>query len=292
MEAMMAAMLGGSALSGIGSLIGGGMKSAANSSAANLSAILQAQGLAQVQNMFNQGQAALSPYYTQGSNALTTLMGYLTGTGAQQAGIGGGGSNLLSTFAPTMDQLAQTPGYQFSLQQGTQAAQNAAAAKGLGVSGNALKSGVDYAQGLASTTFQQQLQNYLTQNQQAYNMLLQPAQLGETAAGQLSQLAGQTGGQLMSGFTNIGNTLGAGITGAANAASTGVQSALSGVGNALSSAGTVAAYPQLQAQINALTGGQGATGGGVSPSGPAGLWSWINNTNSGNPLNLPGAMPQ
>ncbi len=41
-------------------------------------------------------------------------------------------------FAPDMATLANTPGYQFNLYQGENAVQNAAAARGLGISGNSL----------------------------------------------------------------------------------------------------------------------------------------------------------
>lgn len=62
-------------------------------------------------------------------------------------------------FNPTQATLDNMPGYQFERDQGLAATQNSAAAKGLGVSGAALKAAAGYAQGLASTD----LTNYYNQ---------------------------------------------------------------------------------------------------------------------------------
>jgi hypothetical protein len=62
---------------------------------------------------------------------------------------------------PTMEGLAQTPGYQFTLDQGLRATQSSAAARGLGMSGAAMRGAADYAGGLASKTYDQQLKNAL-----------------------------------------------------------------------------------------------------------------------------------
>ena len=68
----------------------------------------------------------------------------------------------------TQDQLEKTPGYQFTLNQGLKSVQSSAAARGLGVSGAALKGAATYATGLASSNYQQQFNNQqqLFQNQQ------------------------------------------------------------------------------------------------------------------------------
>jgi len=66
-------------------------------------------------------------------------------------------------FKPTMQQLEQTPGYQFTRDQGLKAVTNASSAKGLIGSGAHGKALADYATGLASTTFDRQLQNNINQ---------------------------------------------------------------------------------------------------------------------------------
>jgi hypothetical protein len=209
--------------------------------------------------------------------------------------IGGGGANLLSTFSPTMAQLASTPGYQFSLRQGELAASNPMIAQGLGGSGALGKGLVNYAEGLAGTTYQQQLQNYLAQNAQAFNMLYGPFQAFNQAAGQYGQIgagaAGQLGGitagaagtlggvgadvakalmggatttgaNLASGFTNIGQTIGAGIAGAGQAFGQAIPGATSAAffGGPLQNL-----YTNMSSYYGA--GGGGAAGGGVMPFG-------------------------
>jgi len=240
MEPLTMAMLGGSLLSGVGGMIGTGRQSGAATSAANQSAIWQILGQQQgrdaAMQMYNKAATTLDPYTTAGGNSLKLLTSYLQGDAAKKAGIGGGGANLLSTFEPTMEQLEKTPGYQFSLSQGTKAAQNAAAARGHGSSGNAIRGGIDYATGLASTTFNDQLKNYMNQNLQAYNMLMGPSQMGVGAATTLAGGAMNLGGEMMNNlqnaYTNVGNTIGAGTMGAANAQSQGIHSLTSSAGQA------------------------------------------------------------
>lgn len=97
--------------------------------------------------------------------------------------------------APTLEQAQQEPGYQFTLQQGTDAINKNAAANGTLMSGNTGKALMDYGQGLASTTYgnvyNRALQGYLANLQG----LTQGTQLGETATGQLAQAGEATGGQ-------------------------------------------------------------------------------------------------
>lgn len=234
MDPLTIAMMGGTALSGIGGLLGAGQQQRAAQGASQMSWLGSMMAAQAAEQGYQRANQALSPYSTTGQKSLDMLMGYLTGTGAQKAGIGGGGANLMSTFAPTMAQLEQTPGYQFTLAQGTKAAQNAAAARGLGSSGNAIQSGVDYATGLASTTFQQQLENYLKQNQQAYNMLYGPGQLGAQAAGGIANAAVQSAGQFGNAMMGGGQALGQGIMGMGNAAAQGTNALFGGIGSALS----------------------------------------------------------
>ena len=232
MEPVTMAMLGGSLLSGIGGMMAAGRQASAANAAGNQSALWQMLGIQNAQNMYNNAATALKPYTTAGNTTIDLLTKYMQDTGAKDAGIGGGGSNLLSTFQPTQAQLEQTPGYQWARQQALGGMANSGAAKGLGAAGNTVLGIGQTATGLASQTFQQQLQNYMGQNQQAYNMLMGPSQLGANAAGTLAQGAFGLGGQMMQGFGNIGQTLGAATMGAGNALSGGIQSLTSGVGQA------------------------------------------------------------
>jgi len=192
------------------------------------------------------------------------------------------GANLPSAPQPmTQAQLEQTPGYQFNLSQGLKATQSAAAAKGLGVSGAALKGAATYATGLADSTYQNQFNNAqqiysdLFQNaqqnfnnslnantqqytgfmnmgqadtnrlNQQYTNLLQGASLGQNAAAQVGNQGVQSAANSGNFLTQAGNAQAAGAVGGANALT-------SGLGNT---------FNQLQNQqtLYNLTGGQSGT---------------------------------
>lgn len=143
--------------------------------------------------------------------------------GGYSGALGNSGS-LDARFNPTMASLAATPGYQFILQQGLQGVQNSYAASGLGTSGPALKGAANYAEGLAGTTYQQQFENYLAQNQQIYNMLGGVVSQGQASAAGLAGPAVQSGASQASMLGQAGSALAAGTVGGANALSGGLGS--------------------------------------------------------------------
>lgn len=249
------AILGAGALGAGASIFGSVNAASAQRDAAAKATDFQKQ-------MFAQGQTNMAPFLGAGKDAwglLAPLLGLgdpnnpLTGAGGPGAATGFGG--LIKPFAPTMDQLAQTPGYQFALDQGTKATQNSFAAKGLGSSGAAMKGAADYAQGLASNTFQQQFQDYWSQNQSIYNNLFGPTQMG-------AQTAGQSAGQAM----QLGGQVGGNIIGAGNAQAAmynGIGGAIGNLGNAAASAAMFSGYgntsPSSITQGSPLFGNYGAT---------------------------------
>ena len=256
---------GGALLGGIGGMLGANKQAGAAQQAGNQSALWQMLGIQNAQNMYNQAASTLSPYTGAGSKSVGLLMDYLQGTGAQQAGVGGGGANLLSTFQPTQQQLEQTPGYQWAKQQTLGAMTNSGAARGLGASGNLVQGIGQAATGLASQTFQQQLQNYMNQNQQAYNMLMGPSQLGATAANTLASGGMQLGQSMMNAYGGVGNTLGAATMGAGNALSGGIQSLTGGAGSAM-----------MMPYMAQMYSGQGATNYGMGSPAFQNAANWAN----------------
>lgn len=192
--------------------------------------------------MFNTTQANLSPFIQAGNTAQNQLSAQLP--------------SLTAPVSMTQAQLEQTPGYQFQLNQGLKAINNEASASG--VTGNALTSAAQYGTGLANSNYQQQFQNQVTNQTNAYNRLLGVAGLGENAAAGLGNNAVQTG-------SNIGNN----ITGAANAQG---AADIAG-GNALGSAAQSIPNGLLANQYlqNGSGGGlfssisSGGSGGTVSP---------------------------
>lgn len=162
------------------------------SNAANSAAGTLSQGAQKAQGLISQGennalnyqnnvwqgtQAAEQPYQALGANAANRL-GSLAG-GFQQ---------------PTLAQAEQTPGYQFNLQQGTNAINENAAATGNLLSGNTGVALQNYGQGLAQNAYQQDFNNALNTYMTNYQSLLQPAELGLSSTGQLGAF-GQSAAQ-------------------------------------------------------------------------------------------------
>lgn len=167
------------------------------------------------------------------------------------AGDPGGFGSLAQNFgekwqSPTGVTEVNDPGYQFRLQQGLNAYQNSAAARGKLVSGDTAKGLNDYAQNSASGEFQnvynRALNDYTTrynafnndQNTQ-FNRFATLAGLGQTSAGQLANVGLGTAsnnaninltsaGQIGQDVQNAGAARGSGYVGSANAITGAVNS--------------------------------------------------------------------
>jgi hypothetical protein len=221
------------------SLLGGILGSNASGQAAKeeIQALQKAQ--ASLQQDETQGKQSLAPYLGAGSQATGLLSDMLSTPG----------QGLLTPWtqqftAPTAAQAAATPGYQFQLQQGENAIQNSAAARGGLLSGGTLADLNNYAQGTASTNYQNTFSNALTQYQNAYQTFLnnqnntynrlagQSAQ-GLGAAGQNVNLITGIGGDIASLYGAQGTAAAQGTIGSANA----MSGALGGIGNTFSSLG-------------------------------------------------------
>lgn len=232
----------GAALAGIGAIgaIGG---AAINASAAGSAANTQANAennAAQVQqNMYNQTAARLAPYNATGTQANAQI--------SQMPGF---------NLAPTEANLENTPGYQFNLYQGLKATQNAAAARGLGVSGAAEKGAASYATGLANSTYQNQFQNALQGYTTNLGKLQGQAGLGENAAAQTGNFGTQTAQAIGQTAVGAANAQAAGTVGTANAISGGIN----GLGNAFLSS-------QLLGQGGIYGGNAFGSGSGTLPAG-------------------------
>ena len=111
----------------------------------------------------------------------------------------------------------QDPSYNWQLQQGLGALENQKSALGGVVSGNTMRDMVGYAEGLASTDYQQALGNYTNWQQQLYSMLGGPSQMGQTSAAGAANLGAGTAASVGSNIMGAGNALAAGQVGSANA---------------------------------------------------------------------------
>lgn len=167
------------AASAAGSIAGATIQANAARDAAKLATNSANRSADLVQGRYDQTRGDLSPYRQVGSDAAGQINGQRLGDFANTQQMTQGGNlldtayqsipdartvgtmpNLPSTVALpprlTQQELEQTPGYQFTRNQGLQAVQNSAAARGLGVSGAALKGAATFATGLADSTYQQQ----------------------------------------------------------------------------------------------------------------------------------------
>jgi ElaB/YqjD/DUF883 family membrane-anchored ribosome-binding protein len=176
-------------MSFVSSIVGGllGANAAGNASQA------EQQGAQQAQTTIanNQGNA---------NQAQQTALGNVTTAQQPYQQLGSTAAGRLNTLlqngfqAPTLAQAQQTPGYQFQLQQGTQAIDENAAANGTLMSGNTGTALQNYGQGLAQNAYQSTYQNALNSYMANANTLQSGVNSGLSSTGQLSQANLQTAG--------------------------------------------------------------------------------------------------
>jgi hypothetical protein len=229
--------LGGSIIGAVGAGKAAGAQSDAAKSAAQLQHQDQAASLAEQQRQFNIGQQNLSPFLKAGTSGINQLSSLLSTPG----------QGLLTPFsgsfqAPTAEQAAATPGYQFIAGAGSGAIQNSAAASGNLLSTGTMKTLSQFNQGLASTTysdtynraFNEYLQQYNQfQNNQTneFNRLASVSGLGQQAGTTLSNLGQQSAGNVANINAVGGAQQGANINlagGATASGYAGIASALGG----------------------------------------------------------------
>lgn len=238
-----------SAVGGIGSAIIG---SSASKSAAKTQAAAANNATNQQLAMFNQIRDDLSPYTGLGQvgvNKLTDLVnnGTLTADYPNYTPFG--------EYQPvTAANLDQTPGYQFTRDQGMRSVTNSNSASGLTGSGAQAKGIAEYVTGLAQSTYNQQVQNRLaeyttglqghvtdyttgfnanqTELTNLYNRLMGIVQVGQGSAAQQATTGTQVAGQIGNNIIGAGNASAAGQIGSANAISGGLTTALNGASNA------------------------------------------------------------
>lgn len=241
----------------LSSVIGG----VSSNAAANTQASAEEQAAQIQQQMFEQVQGNEQPFLAGGQNALAALQ---TGLGIGPGGTGQGALN--TPFNP--QNLQNTPGYQFTQQQGLEGLEDASTATGGVGGGNALKGIVGYSEGLASTTYQQQLQDYMAQQQQSYGQLYDLSQLGANAGSNSATNASGFGANIGSAVAGAGAANAAGILGVGNAAAGGINNLANNylTGSYLSGGGSNSIYdnnPVGSAGLDALA--TGSSGDGANP---------------------------
>lgn len=140
------------------------------------------------------------------------------------AGAGGAGpTGGADAAAGIQSFLENTPGYQFTRDQGMQAVSNALTARGLGgLSGSLGKGLARFVSGLADSTYQTTLGNYKD-----------AVSTGQSAANQTGTFGSNAASNAGQGVIGAGTALASGQVGAANAWAGGLSGAAGGVGNSL-----------------------------------------------------------
>lgn len=223
---MVAAAVIGGVIAAAGAVGGAAISADATRSSTNKAIAAQQSALAQ--------QATLSqPYRDLGSAAIPTYQNLLTGDPATQQ--------------KTLESL---PGYQFTKNQGIEAAKRASP----NLSGNQTIAAEQYGAGLADQTYAERL-----------NQLLEPIQIGQAAAAGQAANIGTAAGNISGALINQGNTT-AGID--ANLIA-GLTRAGAGTINNVATLNTLAGLNRPGANVQVYGGGDpGAldtTGAGVNP---------------------------
>lgn len=178
--------------------------------------------------LYGEQKDNLDPYMQAGQQGITSLADMLKP-----------GGELTKQFSFNPEDLSKTPGYQFALQQGTQAANRGAAARGLGVSGNRDAAVAEFGSGLAQKTWGDEYARAFNTFQANRNNTLVPLNTlisaGQTATGQFNQASEHygdtTGTNDIYGGTYEGN--------AGRDAAKSISDLILGIGNA-KAAGSVA----------------------------------------------------
>lgn len=207
----------GAAVSAGANAIGSENARAAQESAADKATKLQREIFNQQQENYQQQRRDAYPWLDVGATSLRDLRRQMES----------------GSFDTKLDpsQIANDPGYQFRMQQGQQALERSASARGMLNSGGALKSLARYSQGVASDEYQNAWNRNNADNTGRFNRLASLAGVGQTASQNLGALGAQNSAQ-MGQFANnmsslygaVGNAQAAGAIGMANAFSGGMQS--------------------------------------------------------------------
>lgn len=220
------------------SIFGGllGKSAADKAAAAQLAAEQKVQDLAKstttdanslYQQNYNTNMGLIQPYAATGTNALAQLNGLVNGGGFQ---------------APTAVTEQNDPGYQFRLQQGTQALDRSAASRGEALGGGQIKAAQQYGQDFGSNEYGNVYNRALGTYQTNFGNLQQLAGLGLNAtntgvnAGNINA-SGQSSNLLQSlgiqadALTGGANARASGYVGGTNALTSGLSGAAGGLSN-------------------------------------------------------------
>jgi len=235
MDPFTIAMLGSTAAS-VGSGILGqraaGQAAGAQSNAAMMSALIQAQqaeaARQQQQQMFDKAVELQEPF-RQGGVGATNRLADLYGTSGRTGAAGYGSYAEMPTFA----QLQMDPGYQFRFEQGMRGVNASAAARAGLQSGAALKAATEFGQGMGTQEYQNAYNRFMANRQQASEAMSGLAGRGAGVAQGLGQQAVSTGANMANTMLAGGQALGQGLENVGQARASGYMGGASALSQAL-----------------------------------------------------------
>ena len=194
-----AAVVGGAVIGGIATSSAAGDAADAQIQSTNASNQTQLE-------MFNQNRADLEPWRNAGKTALDQMT---SGTAP--------GGDFARSF--TLADFNADPGYAFRRQQGQDALEHSAAARGGLLSGGTGKALQRYGQDFASTEFSNAYNRFNNDRTQRFNRLASIAGLGQTATRDVAQMGTDVAGRIGENQVGAGNARAAGMVGQGNAIS-------------------------------------------------------------------------
>ena len=209
-------------------VVGSIISSNASKSAAQTQADAANNATAAQSAALQQQLALQQPYVTAGTTAVNQLSAMTQPGGAATQDF---------SYGPFNYNQNTDPGTQFRLQQGLNAMNATAAARGGLISGNALKAGQDYGQAQGSQEYSNAFNRYLTNYSNAQNTfqlnrnnLLDPLKFltntGQAGASNQAANVGSFGSSQAANTIGAGNAQAAGQIGSANAFTSGASNAI------------------------------------------------------------------
>ena len=194
-----AAVIGSAVVGAAGSAYAGKQSGkAAKTQAASADRASQIQ-----QENFEQTRKDLMPYKQAGDTSLSQLMGQM-------------GSNGYFNQTYTGQDIYSDPSYQFRLQQGQDAIQSSAAAKGGLLTGATLKALQNYGQESASQEYSNAYNRFNADQTNRYNRLSNLVGIGQNAAAQVGNAGAQTAQAVANNTMAGANSIAAGQVASAN----------------------------------------------------------------------------
>lgn len=204
----------------IGSITGANKQAKAAKQAANTQAAATREATQVQKDMYDQTRKDLMPYADAGRDSLAQLMGQM-----------GPDGYFNQTY--TGQDIYNDPSYQFRLQQGQDAIQSSAAARGGLLSGATLKALQGYGQDMASQEYQNAYNRFNADQTNQYNRLSNLVGVGQNAAAQQGNAGAQTAQAVANNTMAGANAQAAGQIAAGNRTANNFG-ALLGVGNMVS----------------------------------------------------------